>query len=98
MFSHKEILSKKKDFQVLKNEVPKWGHIYFLIDGNFIIYVGKSVDYISRIKVHACATYPLFHKFFTHYFSVRVPYRDMTKIERKYIKKLRPLRNIQSNN
>ena len=79
-----EVLSKKK---------PAWTSqitgIYFLIDKNEVVYVGKSVDIYNRISTHSRDA----SKIFDSFSILECPTEFLKILETHYIFKLRPFLN-----
>lgn len=65
--------------------------IYFLIDTDKVVYVGKSKRGLSRIYGH------LGKKRFNRFYYIGVTAESMNKLEAHYIKKFTPIYNIQGN-
>jgi len=64
--------------------------IYFLIDRNVIVYVGKTKEFINRIITHLWS-----NKEFDRYFFIETN-DNLEEIEKKYIKEFCPLLNKNS--
>jgi excinuclease UvrABC nuclease subunit len=67
--------------------------IYFLLSGNEIVYIGKSMCGFARIYKHVTDK----TKSFTHYYYHSVPEEYITLLEKQYIKKFLPKYNIVHN-
>ena len=65
--------------------------IYFLIDGDDVVYVGKSIDLVSRILKHRSEN----RKKFTRYAYIRCDEIDLVDMEAAYIAKFAPKYNKQ---
>lgn len=67
---------------------PKWvTGIYFLFDGDEIVYVGQSVDIMTRIGAH------LRDKIFDSFNYIECGLRDLNNLEATYILELKPKYN-----
>lgn len=66
--------------------------IYFLFNGDELVYVGQSVDVISRVRTHACEGYKAFDSF--AFIEVEKDRLDAT--EKAYIGKYLPEHNVCS--
>ena len=64
--------------------------IYFLIEDNEIVYIGKSIDVKKRLKQHADYSEKLFNRIF----FVQCDKNELNKLEAYYILKFRPKYNI----
>jgi excinuclease UvrABC nuclease subunit len=90
-----EILKRKKPIPKKK----KYGGVYFLIDDNEIVYVGKSADYIDRILSHRISLCEHCDKVkkFDSYTVIKTDDNDSLRtIESIYIAKFKPLHNIKN--
>lgn len=65
--------------------------VYYLIHGNEIVYVGKSTTGISRINQHSTKGEIVF----THYWYKSTTAREITQLEKDYIKYFNPKYNKQ---
>lgn len=74
----------EKLFELSNKEIPC---IYFLVDKDKIVYVGQSISLHDRISNHRQ------HKNFDRVFYMVVPRDLLNKIERSFIKYLRPSLN-----
>jgi len=76
--------------QILEFEVPmSWPPcIYFLLDGLEVIYVGQSINLLSRIVGHRRDK-----KEFDRILYLPVAQADLNKIEQSWIRKLKPRLN-----
>ena len=80
-----ELLSLKKSVEDFKKR-----GIYFLLQGEEVIYVGKTIVGIIRIQSH------LSNKQFSHYCFIDFPNyteEELLKVETKYILKYEPILN-----
>lgn len=95
----KDALLKKKiplETLLIEEGEAKFGHVYFLIDQEEIVYVGCSVNYRSRIPVHVRgAGWKKEPKKFTHFSLIKVPMHSLYQVELFYIYKYRPKYNKQ---
>ena len=62
--------------------------IYFLIDGDEVVYIGKSLKLHTRIRAHKCDV-----KVFDSVFAFPVKTSEASKIEEKYIRAYQPKYN-----
>lgn len=76
-----------------KSEVQEQPIIYFLIQGNEIVYIGKSINGVVRIYNHLSDK----TKQFTHYYYHKVPAIYLNLLEKKYIEKYTPKYNTMFN-
>jgi len=79
----------KKLNSLLPSHDDRTPFIYFLINRNKIVYIGKSESVRLRIHHHNC---------YIKYNKIRlIPCRakDMTRYERRWIAKFRPIHNVQ---
>lgn len=65
--------------------------VYFLMLGDECVYVGQSVSICSRVVEHI-TKYP-----FDSVYFIEVPPGHLDRVERQYIRKLRPKHNLQHN-
>lgn len=72
---------------------PKKG-IYFLYDGDEIVYIGMAIDIPTRINVHRQQKK---YKFNSAKYLLIENSKDRAKLERKFIKEFRPKFNIFDN-
>ena len=63
--------------------------IYFLIDGDQIVYVGQSGDGPTRVASHRAER----KKSFTHFFILPAPTENLNELEALYIHKFKPKYN-----
>ena len=80
-----EIIKNKKKLSTIKN--INTTIIYFLIDKDKIVYIGKSDKYLERIAHHST------NKEFDSYYIEHIPRERINKIEAKYIFKYAPKYN-----
>lgn len=83
IFDKEYIVSTKQDV-----ERNKCG-IYFLFDGNEVVYVGQSVNILARINVHLAQE----KKAFDAFAFVEYPQDVLNEVEAAYIVKLCPRYN-----
>ena len=93
--SEEELLSEN---QIVKNskdvETFIGGGIYFLINKKQVVYVGISDQFVTRLKQHISENL----KTFSHISTISLDDRtEMVRVEKRYIKKLRPLHNVMHN-
>jgi hypothetical protein len=64
--------------------------VYFLLDCEEIVYVGKSVDVRNRLKQHS----DNLNKVWNRYFFIRCDREELDRLEAYYILRFRPKYNI----
>jgi hypothetical protein len=64
--------------------------IYFLLDCEEIVYVGKSVDVKSRLKQHSNNL----NKVWNRYFFIKCDRQEIDRLEAYYILRFRPKYNV----
>lgn len=81
-----EIIKSKVDI----NKLTGLGAVYFLIDNDEVVYVGKATNYFSRINQHKC------NKKFSHYYIIPLN-NDIQRsiVEAYYILTFKPKYNLQ---
>jgi hypothetical protein len=70
-------------------EFARISGVYFLFDGDEIVYVGQSVNVLNRVTSH------FYDKKFDKVALLRVPEKDLLAIESIYIKKFLPKYNLK---
>lgn len=65
--------------------------VYFLLKGDVIVYVGQSVSIMTRLGEHKRDV----GKDFDRVFVIECPAGNMTRMERMYIDKFKPIHNTQ---
>lgn len=70
-------------------------YVYFLIDGEEIVYVGQTVDYVGRIKSHRNGNTCEEAKQFTHVTLLKTDVTQKDLIELIYIDVFKPRYNKQ---
>jgi hypothetical protein len=74
-----------------KRSLIKEPGIYFLYQGNDIVYVGKTTNFVARLSNH------MFNKSFDGYSFIPVAAHNLDSLEIRLIEKLRPPLNILVN-
>lgn len=70
--------------------------IYFLMNRKKeVIYIGKSTNILSRVKVHKSKKHIKFHSY--NYIEFDFPEKDLCLLERLFIVKFKPKLNKQCN-
>lgn len=88
-YSINEILTKK--VKLVKSETTHCGYVYFLIQNNKVVYVGKSENVEARIFSH------IKNKIFDSYSIFEVNHQDMNIIEGANIMRYKPIYNKNIN-
>lgn len=88
VYSKIDILANKLEWHPKQYEKS---NIYFLIDGEEIVYVGQSLDVYSRVTAHRS------NKDFTHYSHFECEKADANELEDMYITLLDPHYNKKLN-
>ena len=57
--------------------------IYFLLDGNEVVYVGQTKDFVNRIKSHS-------NKKYTSYRFIECEAKHLLEYEGRWIRKFKP--------
>ena len=83
--STNEILAQATPCPVAKPQV------YFLIDGDEIVYVGSSTNFYNRLAAHYYGG-----KVFTHFSVIDCTLEQLEIVEYNYIRALKPKYNIQT--
>jgi excinuclease UvrABC nuclease subunit len=63
--------------------------VYFLLDCDRIVYVGKTIDVKNRLKQHSDSD-----KIWNRYFFIRCDREEIDRLEAYYILRFRPKYNI----
>lgn len=74
--------------QIRSLEHAEFSGVYFLCNGNKIVYVGQSKRVCNRVGAH------MGNKVFDYAFCLRVPETDLNYVESELIKALKPKYNI----
>lgn len=82
LMSAQDIVSQATNCSTVKPQV------YFLIDGDEIVYVGSTTQFGSRILNHLSS-----RKQFTAYAAIDCNYDDLRQVEYSYIEKFKPKYN-----
>lgn len=64
--------------------------IYFLLQGNCIVYVGQSINLHSRVVDHICSKKKVFDRFL----MVEYPKKLLNRMEARYIAHFHPKYNV----
>lgn len=83
-FSHDQIVKRSSPVTDLMG-------VYFLIRQGKIVYVGQSVSVATRVQTHKS-----FFEF-DKVCVIRVPQNELTRVEKHYIQKFRPMHNKAAN-
>lgn len=86
-----DLLSEQYLIDISKPFLPQCG-VYFLIDGEKIIYVGKSVDIVNRVVKHRYSKVG-----FQRLAFIECKGKDQLRLEREYIRKFKPMLNNMGN-
>ena len=76
-----------------KRQIKDWPIVYFLLDNDTIVYVGKSLNGMVRIYDHIKNS----NYGFNAYAFFNVPKEQIDKLERRYIKRFSPKYNKMHN-
>lgn len=75
------------------SKFKKVSAVYFLTSVDEIVYVGQASDVYARVSQHIYEG----TKRFSHVFMLRCDRADLDDLERRYIKKFRPMYNFMNN-